>query len=314
MNSAPSSKLLIIGLGLIGGSLAAALKKRGDTREIIALVRCAQTAELALQKGIVDRAELSLAAIADDFGEGDMVFIATPTLSVASVLDAIYRLMSPQVTLTDGASVKGSIVEAALKIYGKMPAQFVPGHPIAGSEQSGVEAADPNLYRDHRVILTPLPETGATHYHAVETLWQSVGAEVLTLPVAEHDAVLASTSHLPHAIAYSLVDTLANDSENENIFRYAAGGFRDFTRIASSDPRMWHDIMLANRTAVLDAIDLFQNNLQQLRSAVAAEQGEALLAMFTRAKTARDHFSALLADRHLPSQAEPSHDQLTSQK
>ncbi|MBX2809807.1 MAG: bifunctional prephenate dehydrogenase/3-phosphoshikimate 1-carboxyvinyltransferase [Cellvibrionaceae bacterium] len=297
------SKLLIIGLGLIGGSLAAAIKKRGDQREVIAVVRRPETAAVALEKGIVDRAEVSLAAVADELGAGDIIFIATPTLSVSGVLEEIHRLVDPAVTITDGASVKGSVVNGAMAIYGQFPAQFVPGHPIAGSEKTGIEAVDADLYERHRVILTPLPETADAHTQRVSALWCATGAEVLTMSVEEHDVVLASTSHLPHAIAYSLVDTLANDSENENIFRYAAGGFRDFTRIASSDPRMWHDIMLANRSAILDSIDLFQNNLQQLRSAIATENGEDLLAIFTRANVARDHFSALIEDRRLkPSQ------------
>jgi len=198
------------------------------------------------------------------------------------------------VTVNDVASLEGSVVDAVTQVYGEMPSQFVPGHPIAGSEKSGVTAANPDLYIDHRVILTPVDTTDKKHGDAVKMMWESVGAEVLSMSVDEHDAVLAATSHLPHAIAYSLVDTLANDSENENIFRYAAGGFRDFTRIASSDPRMWHDIMQANRTEVLHAIDLFQNNLEQLRQAIEQGDSDYLFDTFTRAKTARDHFTSLL--------------------
>ena len=150
---------------------------------------------------------------------------------------------------------------------------------------------------NHRVILTPLKETGSDHLQRVRAMWEFAHAEVLTMSVEEHDAVLAATSHLPHAIAYSLVDTLANDSENENIFRYAAGGFRDFTRIASSDPLMWHDIMQANRKEVLHAIDLFQHNLDQLRHAIEMGNSDYLLDTFTRAKKARDHFTSLLIDK-----------------
>ncbi len=301
-----SPKLVIIGLGLIGGSLAAAYKSRKESarhslqensevnREIIGVVRRQQTADFALKENIVDRAVLSLEEIAGELVAGDIVFIGVPTLSVPDSVATIQALVDPEVTVTDGASVKGSVLDAVQDAYGKLPEQFVPGHPIAGSEKSGVAAANSELYVDHRVILTPVKETGDEHYQRIVTMWEAVGAEVLTMPVEEHDAVLAATSHLPHAIAYSLVDTLANDSENENIFRYAAGGFRDFTRIASSDPTMWHDIMCANSDEILKAIDLFQNNLMNLRQAIAEKDSETLLTVFKRAKTARDLFSSLV--------------------
>ena len=294
VDSLVKPKLVVIGLGLIGGSFAAGLKRRQCDVELIAVVRRQQTADIALANGIVDRAVLSLDKIAPELGIGDTVFIAVPTLAVPATIQLVKETLSPAVTITDGASVKGSVVEAVKSIYGLIPPQFVPGHPIAGSEKSGVMAANPDLYINHRVILTPLQETGDEHLQRVASLWESVGAEVLTMPVDEHDAVLAATSHLPHAIAYSLVDTLTNDAENENIFRYAAGGFRDFTRIASSDPQMWHDIMCANQRAVLDSIDLFQNNLSNLRQAIAEKDSDTLLKVFHRAKAARDQFSLLI--------------------
>jgi 3-phosphoshikimate 1-carboxyvinyltransferase len=307
----PSFKLVVIGLGLIGGSLAAALKARQQAVEIIGVVRKQQTADYALDNKIVDRVVLSLKDIASELSAGDVIFIAVPTLSVPAAIAEIKQWVSPSVTITDGASVKGSVLDAAVATYGAMPPQFVLGHPIAGSEKSGVTAANPKLYINHRVILTPVAETGAEHVARVTTMWESVGAEVITMPVAEHDIVLAATSHLPHAIAYSLVDTLANDSENENIFRYAAGGFRDFTRIASSDPQMWHDIMLANKESVLAAIDLFQNNLLNMRAAIANQDGDSLLKIFSRAKTARDEFSRLinkqLADKNSSNKTNESH-------
>lgn len=295
-------KLVVIGLGLIGGSLAAAFKRAGEKnqtikREIIAVVRRQQTADYALANNIADRVCLSLEEIAPSLVAGDIVVIAVPTLSVGDTIAEIAKVVSSDVTVTDGASVKGSVLNSLKSIYGDVPPQFVLGHPIAGSEKSGVEATNPDLYINHRVILTPVAETGDDHIARVTALWEAVGAEVLTMPVDEHDDVLAATSHLPHVIAYSLVDTLANDSENENIFRYAAGGFRDFTRIASSDPLMWHDIMCANSDAILEAIDLFQNNLTHLRNAIAEKDSEKLLAIFSRAKTARDQFSSLINQR-----------------
>ena len=289
------NRLVVVGIGLIGGSLAAGLKKVGGCREVIGVARREQTCRDAVRLGVVDRAVLSIAEIADELQSGDVIFVAVPTLTVAAVLQQLQACVAAEVTITDGASVKGSVISAVRTVYGCLPPQFVAGHPIAGSEQSGVEASNPDLYVKHRVILTPTQETGSDHLQRVSAMWQAVGAQVLTMPVSEHDEVLAATSHLPHAIAYSLVDTLANDAENENIFRYAAGGFRDFTRIASSDPLMWHDIMRANQQAVLRAIDLFSANLSRLRDAIEDEDSEHLLRVFTRAKAARDHFSKMLS-------------------
>lgn len=288
------NRLVVIGVGLIGGSFAAALRSAGACREIIGVMQDQSACDSAVGLGVVDRAYTSLEQVAADLCAGDLIFVSVPTLSVPCVLRQVRDCVSSDVTITDAASVKGSVLVAAEMIWGQVPSNFVLGHPIAGSERSGVTAANPNLYRDHRVIVTPLPVTGGEHLSLVVAAWQAAGAEVLSMSVAEHDDVLAATSHLPHAIAYSLVDTLAHDSENENIFRYAAGGFRDFTRIASSDPRMWHDIMLANRESVLKSIDLFSDNLARLREAVESEDSEALLGVFTRAKEARDEFTSVM--------------------
>ncbi|MFT6790989.1 MAG: cyclohexadieny/prephenate dehydrogenase [Cellvibrionaceae bacterium] len=297
MNTKSPRKLVIIGLGLIGGSLAAAIKKHQWPWEIIAVVRRQETADFALTEKIIDRAVFSLEEIAQQLSAGDMIFIAVPTLSVSATIQQVFNLVDPAVTITDAASVKGNVVKAVEKAYGQLPPQFVPGHPIAGSEKSGVSAANPELYVNHHVILTPTEHTAESHLQRVAALWRSVGADVLRLPVEEHDQILAATSHLPHAIAYSLVDTLANDAKNENIFRYAAGGFRDFTRIAGSDPVMWHDIMCANRDHIVSAIDLFQENLSNLRQAIVDKDGPTLLKIFSRAKIARDEFSTLLNNR-----------------
>ena len=286
------NKLVVIGIGLIGGSLATGLKKRGACNEVIGIARREETCAEAVNLGVVDRAYTSLKSIASELVAGDVIFISVPTLSVRSVLQEVKDCVSAEVTITDGASVKGNVQLAAEQVYGQVPRQFVLGHPIAGSEKSGVTAANPDLYENHRCILTPLPSTAAAHLDLVTRMWQAVGAEVLTLSVAEHDEVLGATSHLPHAIAYSLVDTLAHDINNPNIFRYAAGGFRDFTRIASSDPLMWHDIMRANKTSVLHALDLFIDNLMRLRTGIESEDSEYLLSVFTRAKDVRDEFTA----------------------
>lgn len=285
-------KFVVIGIGLIGGSLAKGLKIRGACSESIGIELQENTCRQAVALGVVDRAYTSLTDIAGELTAGDVIFISVPTLAVKSVLQEIKNFISADVIITDGASVKGNVQTAAVEVFGEVPSQFVLGHPIAGSEKSGVTAANPDLYENHRCILTPLVTTDSKHLGTVTRMWQAVGAEVLTMPVTDHDEVLGATSHLPHAIAYSLVDTLAHDIGNPNIFRYAAGGFRDFTRIASSDPIMWHDIMRANKTGVLHAMDLFIANLTRLRTSIENEDSQYMLDVFTRAKFVRDEFTA----------------------
>jgi cyclohexadieny/prephenate dehydrogenase len=292
------NKFVVVGIGLIGGSLATALKQRSVCAEVIGIARKLDTCLEAVNHSVVDRAFTSLRDIAVELGQGDVIFIAVPTLSVSAVLEEIKQYVSAEVTITDGASVKGSVARAAINVFGGVPTQMVLGHPIAGSEKSGVTAANPNLYENHRVILTPLDNTAFQHLELVTRMWQAVGAEVLNMSVAEHDEVLGATSHLPHVIAYSLVDTLAQDIHNPNIFRYAAGGFRDFTRIASSDPVMWHDIMRANKDAILQSMDLFIDNLMRMRTGIEQENSDYLLTVFSRAKEARDEFTVQLAKRN----------------
>jgi len=305
LSNAVVNKLVVIGIGLIGGSLATGLKSRGACVEVIGIARSESTCEQAVKLGVVNRAYTSLKNIAHELAAGDVIFISVPTLSVKTVLQEIKEHISSDVTITDGASVKGNVQTAALEVYGEVPAQFVLGHPIAGSEKSGVTAANPNLYENHRCILTPLSTTAPVHLDLVTRMWQAVGAEVLLMSVEEHDEVLGATSHLPHAIAYSLVDTLAHDIDNPNIFRYAAGGFRDFTRIASSDPIMWHDIMRANKTGVLHALDLFVANLTRLRSSIENEDSQYMLDVFSRAKTVRDEFTANFSNKVKPDTENP---------
>ncbi len=287
-------RLLVYGLGLIGGSLAKAARDRGLCREVIGVSRRQATLDAALALGVVDSVSASAPDALARLVSGDIVVVCVPTLSVANTLAELRQHLDPAVTITDAASVKGSVVDAARLIYGCMPPQFVPGHPIAGSEKSGVEAANPDLYIDHRVILTPEAETGADHVQRIVALWQAVGARVSTMPVEEHDEVLAATSHLPHVLAYSLVDTLASMKENREIFRYAAGGFRDFTRIAGSDPVMWHDICLANSRAIVQVLDQLTANFATLREAIVGGDSDHIMGVFTRAREARNHFTKML--------------------
>ncbi|HEY6529209.1 MAG TPA: prephenate dehydrogenase/arogenate dehydrogenase family protein [Cellvibrionaceae bacterium] len=290
-----AGRLVVIGLGLIGGSVAKGAKRRKIFNTVIGIALDAHTCEAACDLGVVDEAYVNWQSLAESLNSDDVVFIATPTLAIAQVLTQLKQWLHPSVTITDGASVKGSVLKDAERIYGTIPEQLVLGHPIAGSEKSGVTAANADLYQRQRVILTPTENTGVQHLKKVTDLWQQLGAEVLQLSVQEHDDILAATSHLPHALAFSLIDALAHDNKNENIFRYAAGGLRDFTRIASSDATMWRDIMLANRESVLSAIDLFSENLAQLRHAVDSSNGAQLHGIFSRAKAARDHFTEILS-------------------
>lgn len=299
-------KLVVVGIGLIGGSLAAALRKHEQCEEIIGIAQSKDTCSRAEELGIVDKAYTSISDISAELGDDDLIFIAVPTLEIKSVLAQINSCVASNVTITDGASVKGSVRHDILEVYGCEPENIVLGHPIAGSEKSGVEAADATLYENHRVILTPFDSATSDpsrsshsnrHVQKVRDIWQAVGAHVVEMGIDEHDVILAATSHLPHVIAFSLVDTLANDSQNENIFRYAAGGFRDFTRIASSDAIMWRDIMLANKEAVLHSIDLFTNNLDRLKRAIEKEDATQLTGVFTRAKVARDRFTLMLMNQ-----------------
>ncbi len=291
------NRLLVVGLGLIGGSLAKAAKERGLCREVIGSSRNPETLKKALANGVVDRVVASVEDVAAELGEGDVVLIGVPTLTVPVIIRQLQPLLAETVTITDVASVKGSVVEVVRQTYGGIPPQFVPGHPIAGSEKSGVEAANSALFDDHRVILTPLPETGAAHLQRVRELWQGAGAVISEMPVAEHDEVLAATSHLPHMLAYTLVDTLSHMRENREIFRYAAGGFRDFTRIAASDPVMWHDIVMANSTALLSVLDNFTDHVNSLKEAINNKDSEYLLGVFTRAREARNHFAKMLENK-----------------
>ncbi|QJP10365.1 bifunctional prephenate dehydrogenase/3-phosphoshikimate 1-carboxyvinyltransferase [Pseudomonas multiresinivorans] len=287
-------RLVVVGLGLIGGSFAKGIREKGLFEEVVGVDRDPQTRRLAVELGVVDRCEESLAA---GCREADVIQLAVPILAMEKVLGELATLDIGNAILTDVGSAKGNVVRAAKAVFGGMPARFVPGHPIAGSEQSGVEAANAKLFRRHKVILTPLDNADADAIQCVESLWRELGADVEQMAVEHHDEVLAATSHLPHLLAFTLVDSLAKRSENLEIFRYAAGGFRDFTRIAGSDPVMWHDIFLANREAVLRILDVFRDDLDDLREAVDHGDGQQLMGVFTRARVAREHFSKILARR-----------------
>ena len=293
-NTPKIGRLVVVGLGLIGGSFAKGLRERGLCREVVGVDLDAESRRLAVQLGVVDRCESDLAAACQG---ADVIQLAVPILAMEKLLAQLARLDLGNAVLTDVGSAKGNVVRAARLAFAGQAVRFVPGHPIAGSEQSGVEAANAELFRRHKVILTPSEHSDEAALALVEGLWRELGADVEAMEVEHHDQVLAATSHLPHLLAFTLVDSLAKRSENLEIFRYAAGGFRDFTRIAGSDPVMWHDIFLANREAVLRTLDTFRDDLDALRDAVDAGDGHQLLGVFTRARVAREHFSKILARR-----------------
>lgn len=285
-------RIAIIGMGLIGGSLARAARERGLAREVVGCDQRAAELEEGLRRGFIDQ---GFQFAGEAVRGADLVVVAVPVQATESVLEAIREHLPESAILTDVGSVKGSFVEAVKRVFGSLPPRVIPGHPIAGSEKSGITAADAQLFDAHKVILTPAPEADPQALERVRALWSGCGAEVLTMSVARHDEVLAATSHLPHLIAFSLVDTLAGEDDNKEIFRYAAGGFQDFTRIAASDPVMWRDIFMANRDSVLEMLEHFNRDLDQLREAIEQADGQRLLKVFTRAKAARDHFSRLLS-------------------
>ncbi|WP_428243788.1 prephenate dehydrogenase/arogenate dehydrogenase family protein [Gynuella sp.] len=293
--SLTDKNLLVIGLGLIGGSLAKACRQKKIFASISGFSRKAETMADALSLGLVDEVSGDIEALVS---KADVIFLAVPILSTSAVIAQIQPYLRNDTIVTDGGSVKGSVVKAGLELLtDDQLKMFVPGHPIAGSERSGVTAADEHLYVDHRIILTPIAETEPEAVQVVSQMWKSVGAEVDVMAWDYHDEVLAATSHLPHMLAFNLVDTLSKQSENREIFNYAAGGFRDFTRIAASDPTMWHDIFIANHRAILKVLDNYLDELHKLRNAVAVSDGEYMKFVFQEAKEAREHFSEILENR-----------------
>lgn len=280
-------RLCIIGVGLIGGSLARAVKRSGYCAEVVGCGRDQAQLRRALELGVVDRYERDPARAVNG---ADVIVLAVPLGAMEGVMRAIAGHVKQDAVITDVGSAKGSVVTAAQAAFGAVPERFVPGHPIAGTEKSGVEASYAELYQGRRVILTPLAHTAAGALAVVREMWEQAGAEVAEMSVAHHDEVLAATSHLPHMLAFALVDTLARMHEQAEIFRYAAGGFRDFTRIASSDPVMWRDICLGNRDAIAAMIDRFQGDLAGLRAAIVQGDGKRIEEIFRRAKAARDRY------------------------
>lgn len=280
-------RLCLIGVGLIGGSLTLALREAGYCKQVIGVGRNPENLQVAIDHGIIDEASHDAAAAVSG---ADMVVIAAPVGATETVVKQFKGQLEPDAVLTDVGSVKGDVIRQVKSALGDLPANFVPGHPIAGTENSGAKAAFAELFQDRRVLLTPLENTSTDAVQKVTRMWEVAGAVVEQMQVEHHDRVLAATSHLPHMLAFGLVDSLARQDASEEIFRYAAGGFRDFTRIASSDPAMWRDICLHNREAILAAMSNYEADLANIKAAIDQGDEAALQAIFSRAKEARDCF------------------------
>jgi prephenate dehydrogenase len=275
-------RLAVIGVGLIGGSFALGLKQAKAVTHVVGVGRNAANLKLARERGIIDAIAPDPASAARD---ADLVLVATPVAQFPAVFAS---LAEAQALITDGGSTKRDVIAAARKALGKKIGRFVPAHPIAGAEKSGAAAAKAELFQGRRVVLTPLPENSKQGISKIEEAWKACGARVSRMDAEEHDAVLAAVSHLPHVLAYALVHDVAKRNNSEQLFSFAAGGFRDFTRIASSHPEMWRDICLANRDRLLQELKLYANELGSIRKLIEKGDGAGLEKLFAAAREARD--------------------------
>ncbi len=278
--------LVIIGVGSIGASLGLALRREGFVQTVTGVGRSIDNLHLAQQRGAIDQYTTHAAQAVET---ADVVFLAVPMGSMRAAMEAIKDHLPASAIVTDGGSTKGSVIRDFAEVFGSTR-QFVPGHPIAGTEKSGAAAALHDLYKDRRVLLTPNADTPAESLQRIQQMWQATGAIVEQMSAEHHDKVLAATSHLPHMLAFGLVDSLARMDDVEEIFRYAAGGFRDFTRIASSDPTMWRDICINNREALMQSMQRYLDDMKAIYSAVDQADADALMEIFSRAKSLRDQF------------------------
>ncbi len=279
------NKITIIGVGLIGGSFAKGLKDSGLAKTVMGFGQDESSLRKAIELGVIDEFSTDMQTAVVD---SDLILLAVPLGVMEAVLEEMKPYLRQGTIITDAGSAKSSVITSAIKVFGQLPDFFVPGHPIAGKEKSGVTAADPALYLKHRVILTPTEHTNADAVQLVTELWQALGANVEVMSAEQHDDIFAATSHLPHLLAFSLVDLLNEHPELGNVFPYTAGGFRDFTRIASSDATMWRDIALTNSTAIVKWLKNYQASIAALTELVETQQGEQLFKLFEDAKSARD--------------------------
>lgn len=283
---------MIFGVGLIGGSVALALKQAGLSTQIIGVGRSLESMQQAKTLGVIDDyCDTQSASISKACIDADMILIAAPVAQTASILQSIKPHLNQQTIITDAGSTKSDVLLTAKTILGKQANQFVGGHPIAGAEKSGVTAAKVDLYQHKNVVITPTAENSQETILAVKTLWQTCGAKVSEMPAQTHDEIFAAVSHLPHLLAFALVDDIAARPNAAQLFSFAASGFRDFTRIAGSHPEMWRDISLANKSALLSEITAFQTELALVKNLLEREDSEKLQALFERASVARNNWA-----------------------
>ncbi|TAM09563.1 MAG: prephenate dehydrogenase/arogenate dehydrogenase family protein [Nevskiaceae bacterium] len=281
--------LAVVGLGLIGGSVARAARAAGIAGQITGFDVDARQREQALELGVVDAAPDTVGPAVTG---ADLVVLAVPVLETGLALDTLRGALAPDAVLTDVGSTKSSVIAIVKHTFRELPPNFVPAHPIAGTEKTGVAASDAGLFRNRHVIITPHEQMSPAAAARVEALWEAFGATVERMTPEHHDEIFAATSHLPHVLSFTLVDMLARMSSSAELFNYAAGGFRDFTRIAGSSPKMWHDIVRANRSALVPLIDRYMVSLKQMRHAIATDDPIHVLEVFTRARNAREHYEA----------------------
>ncbi|MFP3568866.1 prephenate dehydrogenase [Paraburkholderia sp. SIMBA_030] len=302
------NKLVIFGVGLIGGSLARALRERGEVagaRTVIGVGRSPASTARALELGVIDgtAALNDDAALREALSGADLVLLAAPVAQTQPLLERIAPFLDADTIVTDAGSTKSDVVAAARAVLGARIGQFVPGHPIAGRESSGVDAALPDLYVNRNVVLCALPENAPEAVARVGAMWAAAGAAVHEMTPEQHDRVFASVSHLPHVLSFALVEQILNSPDAALKFSFAAGGFRDFTRIAASSPEMWRDVCVANRVALLDELDAYTAVLARLRAAIEAADGAALEAVFVRSRVARTEWQEQRSAAVAPSDA-----------
>ena len=282
-------KVVVFGVGLIGGSFALALKAAGQVAEVVGFGRRLGSLTQALELGILDRAGFN---VGQEVSNADLVLIATPVGKTPEIMARIAPCLGEQTVVTDAGSTKEDVVAAAREHFGERIRQFVPAHPIAGAENSGALAARADLYRDKQVVLTPLAENSAENVARVRAAWQCCGGRIRELAPGEHDRIFAAVSHLPHLLSFALVHELTRRDNRDLLFAFAASGFRDFTRIAASHPEMWRDICLANRSALLEELDCYRAQLDELRDALQRGDGSRLEGIFEIARTARREWAS----------------------
>lgn len=282
-------RVCVIGVGLIGGSIAKAARVQDLVETIVGFGRLDDVENLQRAKdlNVIDEFYTDIEAAVCG---ADCVIIATPVAATESVLKILKPFWSEEAVYFDVGSTKGNVIAAAKAVFGFVPPNFIPAHPIAGAENSGVQAALGDLFLNKRLIITPVENTNAEALQKTQQFWEAIGALVSIMDVQQHDNVLAATSHLPHLLAFALVDMLGHRDEQEDIFKFAAGGFRDFTRIASSDPTMWTAICAANQTELLPLLEQFKTELSKIQTLIAANDETKLFELFSYANTARERF------------------------